>query len=285
MHIVMVDGGPQDEAQLLELVHRAGFEARVSRVSLSQLDVQITSGLARTVQASPVLPSTEASRDAAARPRALLFETLDRPERAAAVLGAVRVGPYFDAVPAIVSLTIDRVDWFEVVHGFDDFVLHPCSPAELLGRIQSAERRRSELGPDAVVQIGGILMDKIAREAQVDGRSVHLTAREFALLAYLCVRRGRVLSRDHLLQHVWGHAYHGGPRTVDVHIRRLRSKLGTALAIDTVRSGGYRLRSVNRSRSIEHTLPPHTPAPSPPSSPGLDRRSLSTFAHASPGGE
>jgi len=89
---------------------------------------------------------------------------------------------------------------------------------------------------------GGIMVDKAAQEVSVDGRPIQLTAKEFALLAYLCDRRGKVLSRDHLLARVWGNRYDGGPRTVDIHVRRLRAKLGEALPLDTLRGSGYKLR-------------------------------------------
>jgi DNA-binding response OmpR family regulator len=77
----------------------------------------------------------------------------------------------------------------------------------------------------------------------VDGRPIALTAKEFALLAYLCERRGKVLSREHLLARVWGNRYEGGPRTVDIHVRRLRAKLGEALPLETLRGSGYKLRA------------------------------------------
>jgi DNA-binding response OmpR family regulator len=75
-----------------------------------------------------------------------------------------------------------------------------------------------------------------------NGQAVALTAKEFALLVYLCERRGKVLSRDHLLARVWGNRYDGGPRTVDIHVRRLRAKLGDALPLETLRGSGYKLR-------------------------------------------
>ena len=77
----------------------------------------------------------------------------------------------------------------------------------------------------------------------LDGRPIALTAKEFALLAYLCERRGKVLSREHLLARVWGNRYEGGPRTVDIHVRRLRAKLGDALPLETLRGSGYKLRA------------------------------------------
>src|SRR6185436_18195215 len=89
----------------------------------------------------------------------------------------------------------------------------------------------------------GITIDRAAQEVNLYGRSIQLTAKEFALLAYLCDRRGKVLSREHLLARVWGNRYDGGPRTVDIHVRRLRAKLGEALPLDTLRGSGYKLRA------------------------------------------
>ena len=99
------------------------------------------------------------------------------------------------------------------------------------------------------------MVDKAGHEVIVDGRRVPLTAKEFALLAYLCERRGKVLSREHLLARVWGNRYEGGPRTVDIHVRRLRAKLGDALPLETLRGAGYKLRvpetRTKKARSTE----------------------------------
>jgi DNA-binding response OmpR family regulator len=87
-----------------------------------------------------------------------------------------------------------------------------------------------------------LAIDRAAHEVRADGHSVQLTAKEFALLSYLHERRGAVLTRQVLLADIWGARYAGGPRTVDVHVRRLRRKLGAALALDTVRGVGYKFR-------------------------------------------
>jgi DNA-binding response OmpR family regulator len=78
-----------------------------------------------------------------------------------------------------------------------------------------------------------------------DGRRVTLTAKEFALLAFLAAHRGRVFTREALLARVWGSRYEGGARTVDIHVRRLRAKLGDALPLETLRGAGYKLRAPN----------------------------------------
>jgi len=178
----------------------------------------------------------------AIRPRALLFEALDRPDLAMAAFRAVRREPYFDNVGALVAVTVGQVALVDPAAGFDDFVLHPYVPEELYARIRLLEWRRSEFATDERHKVGGIVVDRAAHEVSVNGRPVTLTAKEFALLAYLCERRGRVLSRDHLLARVWGNRYDGGPRTVDIHVRRLRAKLGDALPLETLRGSGYKLR-------------------------------------------
>jgi DNA-binding winged helix-turn-helix (wHTH) protein len=179
------------------------------------------------------------------RPRALLFEALDRPDLAVAAFRAVRREPYFDNVGAIIAVTVGQVARIEPSAGFDDFVLHPYVPEELYARIRMLEWRRSEFATDERHKVGSIVVDRAAHDVTVNGRPVSLTAKEFALLAYLCERRGKVLSRDHLLARVWGNRYDGGPRTVDIHVRRLRAKLGDALPLETLRGSGYKLRGTD----------------------------------------
>ncbi len=177
------------------------------------------------------------------RPRALLFEALDRPDLAVAALRAVRKEAFFDNVGAIIAVTTGQVARVEPSSGFDDFVLHPYVPEELYARIRALEWRRSEFATEERHKVGGLVVDRAGHEVSVNGRAVQLTAKEFALLAYLCERRGKVLSRDHLLARVWGNRYEGGPRTVDIHVRRLRAKLGDALPLETLRGSGYKLRA------------------------------------------
>jgi DNA-binding winged helix-turn-helix (wHTH) protein len=176
------------------------------------------------------------------RPRALVFEALDRPDLAVAALRAVRKEPYFDNVGALIAVTVGQVARIEPSSGFDDFVLHPYVPEELYGRIRALEWRRSEFATEERHKVGDIVIDKAGHEVTVGGRPISLTAKEFALLAHLCERRGKVLSREHLLARVWGNRYDGGPRTVDIHVRRLRAKLGDSLPLETLRGSGYKLR-------------------------------------------
>lgn len=188
------------------------------------------------------------------RPRALLFEALDRPDLAIAALRAVRKEPTLDSVGALVAVTVGQVARIEPSSGFDDFVLAPYVPEELYARIRQLEWRRSEFATEERHKVGAIVVDKAAHEVTVAGKHVQLTAKEFALLAYMCERRGKVLSRDHLLARVWGNRYDGGPRTVDIHVRRLRAKLGDALPLETLRGSGYKLRAPDHGPSDDEAF-------------------------------
>ena len=132
----------------------------------------------------------------------------------------------------------DRVAGLEV--GADDYVAKPFSPRELVARMKAVLRRSEQPAESKVLTLGDVMLDRDAREVTVDGRALDLTPKEFDLLAYLMEHRGIVFSREHLLDSVWGLAYHAGTRTVDVHVAQLRRKLGPRNLILTVRSAGYK---------------------------------------------
>jgi DNA-binding response OmpR family regulator len=135
----------------------------------------------------------------------------------------------------------DRVVGLEV--GADDYVVKPFSPKELVARVRALQRRleRRDEGGETLL-VGDVEVDTARHTVRSGGRSVHLTAKEFALLVALVEARGRVLSRQALLERVWGYSYAEGTRTVDVHVRRLREKLpGLADRLITVKSLGYRV--------------------------------------------
>jgi len=133
---------------------------------------------------------------------------------------------------------IDRVAGLEV--GADDYVGKPFSPRELVARIKAILRRTDGEGPHERLVLGDIELNAAAREVHVAGRSIDLRAKEFDLLAFLMENRGVVVSRDTLLDRVWGMEYAGGSRTVDVHVAQLRSKLGRPNLIRTIRGAGYK---------------------------------------------
>ena len=140
------------------------------------------------------------------------------------------------------GLSVVTHDW-----GMDDVLLHTCGPAELEARIKLAIGRlaaqREAADPEAhVIRSGEVIVDDATYTAKIGKRHLDLTFKEFELLKFLAQHPGRVFSRQQLLQEVWGYDYFGGTRTVDVHVRRLRAKLGpdNETLIGTVRNVGYR---------------------------------------------
>jgi DNA-binding response OmpR family regulator len=133
----------------------------------------------------------------------------------------------------------DRVAGLEL--GADDYVPKPFSPRELTARVKAVLRRAGQSATtDDVTAIGPLTLARGAREVRVDGHEVELTQREFDLLEYLLRNAGQVVTRDELLEAVWGFIYPGQTRTVEVHIAQLRKKLGHAELIRTVRGLGYK---------------------------------------------
>jgi DNA-binding response OmpR family regulator len=133
----------------------------------------------------------------------------------------------------------DRVAGLEV--GADDYVSKPFSPRELAARVKAVLRRSEPAAPLMQrFEVGDLVLDPQAREVTVAGKPVELTGKEFDLLAYLLENAGIVVSRDQLLDRVWGMTYAGGTRTVDVHVAQLRRKLGRPDSIRTFRGSGYK---------------------------------------------
>ncbi len=164
------------------------------------------------------------------------------------VCKALKVASETKGIPIIILTAkaeeVDRIVGFEL--GADDYMTKPFSPRELVLRIQSILRRASGQPPeDAVVKLGEIMVDRTQHKVAVKGKALELTATEFKLLTTLMERRGRVQSRDVLLNDVWSYDSVIDTRTVDTHVRRLREKLGKAGDyVETVRGFGYRMTNI-----------------------------------------
>src|SRR5262245_40853006 len=184
----------------------------------------------------------------ASRPDLLVLDLMLPGRNGLEILREVRGEPLTRDLPVLVltarSAEMDKLLGFE--HGADDYLTKPFSPRELLARVQ-ALLRRAQPAPAAPSATSAALTPAVSgREAMSPGRKLTLTPREFDLLAFFVRHPGRVLVRDELLRKVWGYDYVGETRTVDVHVRRLRAKLGDkGRLIQTVTGSGYKFVPAN----------------------------------------
>ena len=145
----------------------------------------------------------------------------------------------------IIMLTAKSTEYDKVIGldgGADDYVTKPFGTMELMARVKALLRRAEPVSDGKEYSIGPLLLNPDKHIIRVDGQDVALTLKEFQLLCYLIRNKGNVMTRDQILQEIWGYEFDGENRTVDVHIRTLRSKLGKAGdLIETVRGIGYRI--------------------------------------------
>jgi DNA-binding response OmpR family regulator len=152
--------------------------------------------------------------------------------------------------PLIAVVNQDTVSTFRFEKGADDFLLTDATAQEISARLALVGRRSGQGEEAPVLKVGDLIVNPDNYQVYVHGRPLDLTYKEFELLKFLAQRPGRVCDRDLLLREVWGFDYYGGTRTVDVHIRRLRAKLGAEheALIETIRNVGYRLIPRSRER-------------------------------------
>lgn len=210
--LFLTDRRPGD---VLPAAHALGVDVKTESLDAS--------GLARVPDLGPDLVVADAVPD---------------PERCFGLLRALRSA---GGAPALVVLgreQLDALPWQEVA---EDFVHPETGEAELRLRVALLRARLGETG-EGVIRLGPVAINALTYRVTAAGRTVDLTFKEFELLRYLAQHEGRVFTRAQLLREVWGYDFYGGTRTVDVHVRRLRAKLGPEHEhlIETVRSVGYR---------------------------------------------
>ena len=157
-------------------------------------------------------------------------------------------------LPVVTLLSNDSLDVLEYAADVDDFVMEPWNANEVTARVRRILQRKMAEENKDLIKCGDVAIDLARCEVVYRGRLVELTFKEYELLKFLVTNKGRVFSRESLLNSVWGYDYFGGDRTVDVHIRRLRSKLDESDCIETVRNIGYRFRDDAESVSDVHEV-------------------------------
>jgi two-component system alkaline phosphatase synthesis response regulator PhoP len=147
-------------------------------------------------------------------------------------------------LPTIALVSEETLDSIDGHHDLDDFLTGPYGIKELVLRIKRLLHKRKNTGSGELIKCNGLVIDLAKCEVTVGDKVIELTFREYELLKFLASNKGRVYTREALLNRVWGYDYYGGDRTVDVHIRRLRSKIGNSehTPIETVRNIGYKFR-------------------------------------------
>ncbi|MGN0719955.1 MAG: response regulator transcription factor [Anaerovoracaceae bacterium] len=178
------------------------------------------------------------------KPQLVMLDIMLPEEDGLSILARLRKAPATKNLP-IMMLTAKSTEYDKVVGldgGADDYVTKPFGTMELIARVKALLRRAEPVSDTRVYEAGGLFLSPAKHIVRVKGEDVALTLKEFELLSYLFKNRGNVLTRDQILQEIWGYEFDGENRTVDVHIRTLRSKLGSCgELIETVRGVGYRI--------------------------------------------
>ena len=190
------------------------------------------------VKAEPLASQSIAHLDDLS-PSAVIVDAEENPDQGFRLLSEMASGPSgFPALAVISRSDLDRFAWHEVT---DDFVFSGATASEIRTRL-ALLARKSDSADEGVHRLGPLSLNTDTFQVKASGRVLDLTYKEFELLRFLVQRPGRVFTRSALLQEVWGYDFYGGTRTVDVHVRRLRAKLGVEHEglIETVRGVGYR---------------------------------------------
>ena len=180
----------------------------------------------------------------AAEPELVILDVMLPGEDGFSILKKLRNTPSLRRLPIIMvtakSSELDTVRGLDC--GADDYLTKPFGVMELLARVRALLRRTQEETPSAVMTLGDVTLDRESHRVTAGGQEIALTHMEFELLAFLMAHAGKAVTREVLLDDVWGIAYSGDTRTIDVHVRTLRQKLGdSGRLIATIRNVGYRM--------------------------------------------
>jgi DNA-binding response OmpR family regulator len=218
------DSARDDPESVASILDDLGCRVRVGRFDLGDLDEE------ELLKTPPTIVVVDAG------------DELHRANRCRRKLGTMDM---LSETPTVLAVTVPRLSALDFSVGFDDFVLEPIVPAELYARLRQLDWKTATFGSDEIIKVDDLVIDLAGYEAHLQGKRLDFTHQEFELLRFLAQNRGRVFTREQLLQKVWGYEYAGGTRTVDIHVRRVRAKLGVSAGglIETVRNVGYKMRS------------------------------------------
>ena len=176
-----------------------------------------------------------------ARPSVLMISMLGRPD-GPVIRNMLRSSNLASEIATLAVVRSDSLPALDFSIGFDDFIVYPALADEILARVRRSIWLKSGVESDNTLRAGDLHIDLSNYKVFVGGRPIDLTYKEYELLRFLATNRDKVFTREALLNRVWGYDFYGGARTVDVHIRRLRSKIedGSHQFIETVRNVGYR---------------------------------------------
>jgi len=182
---------------------------------------------------------------AVGRPSLILLDLMLPDMEGTEVCRQLKANPVTASIPIIMITAkdseVDKILGLEL--GADDYITKPFSVREVVARVKALLRRcKSSTDADGLIKVGPLTIDSDNYEAFRNGEKLQLTLKEFELLKVLAINLGKVLTRDYLLDQIWGYEFYGETRTVDVHIRHLRQKLGDdAYLVETVRGVGYKM--------------------------------------------
>lgn len=174
-------------------------------------------------------------------PAVIVFNLFGRPDTPS-IRNLLRSAQMPHGIASLAVIRSDQLATFDVSIGFDDFIVYPALADEVSARVRRAIWLKSGVESDNTLHAGDLHIDLANYKVFVGGRPVDLTYKEYELLRFMATNRDKVFTREALLNRVWGYDFYGGSRTVDVHIRRLRSKIEDRAHtfIETVRNVGYR---------------------------------------------
>ena len=211
----------------------------------TELIKELIAGLARSgLSCSVVIDTQQALKQAESRPPDLILADINNAIDIRQVMDISSGIGMTKNPPLMVLISGTMLNDVASNTGLADFIIKPCNINELFIRVQRLVKRIKNIDSKNVIRCGDLVIDKTSCEVVLGGRLVELTFKEYELLRFLAASKGQVFSREILLNKVWKYDYLGGERTVDVHIRRLRSKIEDIdhTFIETVRNIGYRFR-------------------------------------------